>query len=218
MKTENAILAGLGVAIAGFFGYRYYKRKKDEKEAAIEAEKAAKAAQAAPPPSGGVTTQPVGYSDYQKKVMKLQTILGVAVDGNPKDQTNGKVKEWYPNLYKTLGNVSPSNIDQYLAAKRETTSTSSAARVQEIWDAMGSGTPATVRIDTTVTGFYFDSSSNNYKSTGGYFIVLRGTKIYKSKAVKVQGGFIADLPVYGTQTKNAIGTRKVFIGPANLYV
>lgn len=110
MKKENAILAGLGIAIAGFFGYRYYKKKQQQKKTAV-----------AEPEDQfiefDVNFTKGGYTPYQKKVMDLQAWLGVAVDGIAGPQTNGALQKKLPNTFSNLGPVSNSNIDKYIALK-----------------------------------------------------------------------------------------------------
>ena len=57
-------------------------------------------------------------SAYGIKVMALQKKVGITgcdADGLVGDITNGAVKNAYPVLFSKLGNVSPNNIDFYLA-------------------------------------------------------------------------------------------------------
>lgn len=221
MKKDNAILIGVGVAIAGFFGYRYYQRKRDEKAAKEKEAEEAKKSETTPPPSGGVSTQPVGFTPYQKKVMALQSKLGIAVDGNPGkgegSQTNMTVKSWFPTLYASLGIVSPANVDQYIAAKKEVINVSTANRLSQVWDAMGSGTPAKFLKDTEVAAYYYDSASKQYKPTGGYFNVKIGTSIYKSTSILLSRGIVSTLPVF-TKSGQSAGNKLVYIKPESVYV
>lgn len=207
MKQENAIILGIGAVAAGIFGYMYYKKKQDEK-AALTPDKPKT-------PTDGVNVQSTGLTDFQKKVMSLQTKLGIASDGSAGPQTNGTVKNWFPTLYAKLGNVSPSNVDQYLAAKREDLSLTQ--RLELVWNAMGSGTPAIVLKDISVPAYYYDSASKLYKPTGGYFKVLQGTKLYKSTSTKTSLGLIAELSVYD-QRRNSLGKRAVLIKSTEVYV
>lgn len=212
MKNNNAIIIGAGIAVAGFFGYKYWKKKQDEKK---EAEKPKKEPVSE---GGGVTSnQPSGYSEYQKKVMKLQSIVGAAIDGNAGPQTNKLVAAFFPISFAKLGNVSVSNIDAYLAlnGKREA---NVADRIDQIWNAMGSGTPATLRTDTQVSAYYYDNSRGQYLPTGGIFVAKQGTKLYKSTTVKTSIGFIVTVPVYFTNTNTVAGSRMILIKPDNLFV
>jgi hypothetical protein len=60
-------------------------------------------------------------SAYGLKVMSLQRINGITgcdVDGFAGPKTNGIIKIKHSTLFSRLGNVSPSNIDEYLEASR----------------------------------------------------------------------------------------------------
>ena len=166
---------------------------------------------------GGGTSDKPTYSAYQLKVMKLQGVIGAAIDGIVGDQTNRMTKEYFPNSFAKLGDVTPSNIDAYIALgdKRETAYGSS--RIDEIWNAMGSGTPAVVRVGAKFAAYYFDSSRNTYLPTGGTFEVKGQTKLYKSTSVKVGSGLIADVQVYNT-AGSSLGLRKMLIPTASIYV
>lgn len=214
MKKDNAILIGVGVAVAGFFGYRYWKKKQDEKALEEEKEKE-KQAETPPPPSGGVTTQPVGYTPYQKKVMTLQQKLGIAVDGSAGPQTNGKVKEYYPSLFAQLGNVSPSNVDKYIAAKKEDKTT--ANTLQALWNAMKAKGSAKFIKDAQVAAYYYDSAKQSYIPTGGYFNVKQGETVYFSGATLTGAGIVRVLPTY-FNSGNPAGNKLVMIKPEMIYV
>lgn len=218
MKQDNAILIGVGVAVAGFFGYRYWKKKQDEKALEEEKEKQ-KQAETPPPPSGGVTTQPVGYTPYQKKVIALQQKLGIAVDGNPGvgegSQTNKTVKSWFPTLYLKLGIVTPNNVDQYIAAKKEDKTT--ANTLQALWNAMKAKGYAKFIKDAGVAAYYYDSAKKSYIPTGGYFNVKQGETVYFSGAILTGAGIARVLPTYTSSGNNA-GNKLVMIKPEMIYV
>ena len=112
MKQENAILIGAGVVIAGFFGYRYFKKKQDEKKALAEktAEKATDNPDIITPYPGPYT----GPSNYKKLVMDIQSILGVAIDGDPGQQTNGALQKKAPLTFAKIGPVSQANALFYV--------------------------------------------------------------------------------------------------------
>ena len=187
-KTKNNLVVGGAFAVvAGYFGYRYFKKKSDAKKAAA-AEAAAKAAAktSASGTTGGQTTGGgtgyAGPTPYQKKVMTLQTRLGISVDGDPGftslSQTNLTVASWFPVTYAKLGNVSPSNIDSYLAlgTKKET----GINRASEILTALNAGKTAIIRLGGDAGAMYFDTSSNSYKATGGVLTILPGTQFTKA--------------------------------------
>jgi len=206
MKQDNAILIGVGVAV--FFGYRYIQRKRQEKLTAEENIKDV----VTPPPSGGVTSQPVGFTPYQKKVMTLQQKLGIAVDGSAGPQTNGKVKEFYPSLFAKLGNVSPSNVDKYIAAQKE-----NPQQLSNLWAAMKAKTYAKFIKDAQVAAYYYDSAKQSYIPTGGFFTVKQGETVYFSGATLTGAGIVRVLPTYFT-SGNPAGNKLVMIKPEMIYV
>lgn len=208
MKQDNAILIGVGVAVAGFFGYRYIQRKRQEKLTAEENIKDV----VTPPPSGGVTSQPVGFTPYQKKVMTLQQKLGIAVDGSAGPQTNGKVKEWFTSLYAQLGNVSPTNVDKYIAAQKE-----NPQQTSDLWNAMRTKGFAKFIKDTQVAAYYYDSAKKSYIPTGGFFTVKQGETVYFSGATLTGAGIVRVLPTY-LKSGNPAGNKLVMIKPEMIYV
>jgi len=210
MKKDNAILIGVGVAVAGFFGYRYWKKKQDEKEKKKKAEEQATAEKTAP--EGGVSTQAPGFTDYQKKVMTLQQKLGIAVDGSAGPQTNGKVKEWFPSLYAKLGIVSPTNVDKYIAAQKE-----NPQQTSNLWNAMRTKGFAKFIKDTQVAAYYYDSAKQSYIPTGGFFTVKQGETVYFSGATLTGAGIVRVLPTY-LNSGNPAGNKLVMIKPEMIYV
>lgn len=208
MKKDNAILIGVGVAVAGFFGYRYIQRKRQEKLTAEENIKDV----VTPPPSGGVTSQAPGFTPYQKKVMTLQQKLGIAVDGSAGPQTNGKVKEWFPSLYAQLGIVSPTNVDKYIAAQKE-----NPQQTSNLWNAMRTKGFAKFIKDTQVAAYYYDSAKQSYIPTGGFFTVKQGETVYFSGATLTGAGIVRVLPTY-LNSGNPAGNKLVMIKPEMIYV
>jgi len=106
MKTNNAILIGAALAVAGYFAYRYFrkKQKQNNEKKDVETE-----------PNKDNQNNRTGYSEYQKKVMEIQSILGVMIDGIAGPQTNGALNKKAPVAYKTYGVITAKNIDFYLA-------------------------------------------------------------------------------------------------------
>ncbi len=91
-KNEKNILTGVAVAAAGFLAYTLYKRKKQQAQTDKEnKDKVIRIEQ------GNTTTgypgPTTGPTEYQKKVMEIQSWLGVAVDGIPGPQTNGALSK-----------------------------------------------------------------------------------------------------------------------------
>lgn len=195
MKQKNIIIGAAIVGVAGYFGYRAIKKARDKKR--LETEAAARARAEAEKTGGGTTgggttgggTTYQGPTPYQQKVMSLQTRLGIGVDGfttivggNPSDsQTNKTVKMWFPVTYAKLGNVSPNNIDAYLAlgTRREST----IDRAAQIWTSLTSGKTATIRVGGDALAMFLDASSNSYKATGGSLTILPGTTFKSSDVI-----------------------------------
>lgn len=183
MKQKNIIIGAAIVGVAGYFGYKAIKKARDKKR--LEAEAAAKAKAEAEKKASGTTgggttgggTTYQGPSPYQQKVMSLQTRLGIGVDGDPgytaNSQTNKAVASWFPLTYARLGNVSPSNIDAYLAlgTRRESTIN----RAAQIWASVSNGATATIRLGGDAFAIYKDASSNSFKTTGGVLTIMPGT-------------------------------------------
>lgn len=151
-------------------------------------------------------------SEYITKVKALQSALNVTpVSGWAGPLTNAAVQKAYPTLAKKLGAVSESNIDEYLKAKPETPPKVN-DRVQQIWDAMGDGTPAVLRVGGRYNAYYYDKAGKAWRPTDGSFDVPANTKIYKSKSVLMTTGIISTVTVKGGAVKN------IFFTPNNLYV
>lgn len=221
--TQEYIIGGV-VLVAAVGGYYLYRGAKKKKEAAAEAEAERKRLEAeqAEVVKKNVKTTPT-YSPYQLQVIALQTRLGVGTDGNPgttaNSQTNKKVAEFFPTLYKQYGNVSPANVNIYITAKREEAKQTgnTGGRTNEIWAAMGGGKPAVLRKDGFFTALYYDSSKKVYLPTGGGFTVKAGAKFYKSTSKLTQNGLIAQANGYDKSGK--LYTNKLMlITPENLYV
>lgn len=191
MKQKNIIIGAAIVGVAGYFGYRAIKKARDKKR--LEAEAAAKAKAEAEKKASGTTgggttgggTTYQGPTPYQQKVMSLQTRLGIGVDGDPgytaNSQTNKAVASWFPVTYARLGNVSPSNIDAYLAlgTRRESTIN----RAAQIWTSVSNGATGTIRVGGDAFAIYKDASSNSYKTTGGVLTILPGTTFRASDVI-----------------------------------
>lgn len=121
---------------AGGIGYLIYTKFKDGKAKDIAEESTETTA--LPVPSKTTSTTPA-LSDYKKKVMELQGLLKVGIDGAAGSQTNGALenlwssegksvnsdtakKTGYPNLKKNgKGVVSASNVNYYIAAIKNKT-------------------------------------------------------------------------------------------------
>jgi len=113
MKKDTAILYGIGAAVLGFGIYRYIQRRKDAKKA--EAEKLLSSATASPDKVTPYPNAATGPNHYQRKVMEIQAILGVAVDGIAGPQTNGALAKKAPATFAKYGPISLSNVDFYNA-------------------------------------------------------------------------------------------------------
>jgi hypothetical protein len=103
-KKDNKIIFWiLGIGTIGYGVYQWYKNRSVET------------------PSTPVYTPPDKdingrqYTTYEKRVMALQQLLGVKIDGIAGNQTNGELNEFYKgNL--SFGNISESNIEKYITA------------------------------------------------------------------------------------------------------
>lgn len=221
MKNQNKIIIAAAIGGAGFLVYKNWDKisklfgKKDETETPP------------PPPVSNeiIKEKPKEkvYSEYEQKVMKLQSNIGAGIDGNAgkseNSQTNKLTKEFFPNTYAKLGRVTPSNIDAYVAlgTKREVvdkTPDTLKTRLNALWAAWTGAKKAQIIRDGNARAVYYDSVAKTYPSTGTYFVVKQGTILDKSKSVKLNNGFIAtDVQVYGAGTGKSFGVRKVMIDP-----
>lgn len=113
MNKDNAILLGIGAALAGFGIYRFIKRRQTEKKAAAEKELAK--ATTSPDKVTAFPNISTGPNAMQRKIMEIQAFLGVAVDGVAGVQTNGALARRAPATYAKFGAIKPSNVDFYNA-------------------------------------------------------------------------------------------------------
>lgn len=113
MKKDNAIILGIGAALAGFGIYRYMQRKKAEKKA--DAEKQLAKATASPDKITSFPNVATGPNAIQRKIMEIQAFLGVAVDGIAGPQTNGALARRAPATFAKYGAITASNVDFYNA-------------------------------------------------------------------------------------------------------
>ena len=113
MKKDNAIILGIGAALAGFGIYRYMQRKKAEKKA--DAEKQLAKATASPDKITAFPNVATGPNAIQRKIMEIQAFLGVAVDGIAGPQTNGALARRAPATFAKYGAITASNVDFYNA-------------------------------------------------------------------------------------------------------
>lgn len=108
-KNEKAIIYGAGAVLVGFGLYRYFQRKQAEKKAVDETKKTFD------PTTFGYPSPHTGPTPFQRKVMDIQSFLGVAVDGIPGPQTNGAWARRAPATFAKYGPIVPANIDFYNA-------------------------------------------------------------------------------------------------------
>lgn len=179
MNQKNLLIIA-GGAVGAMVIYRVIQRKRQAKRAAEAAKAEAEKKQLPPAPKPAPGS--MGPTDYQKKVMRLQSNVGAAIDGAPGPQTNRLVQEFFPITFQKLGNVSAANIDQYLAlgTRRESAGPN---RGTAVWNAMSASRPAVIRKDLTGPNHYYDESAKTYKPTGGQFTIPSGTRIYRSNVV-----------------------------------
>jgi hypothetical protein len=112
-KEEKSILIGVGAVLAGFGVYRYFDKKRQSKKA----ETAATDSTNATNNPNNTTAYPgpyTGPNTYQQKVMDIQSILGVAIDGDPGAQTNGALSKKVPLTFAKYGVITQANVTFYL--------------------------------------------------------------------------------------------------------
>lgn len=107
-KNEKAIIYG-AVGLSVVAAYIYWKRKQAEKKATAETKKTFD------PTTFGYPGPNTGPTPFQRKVMDIQSFLGVAVDGVPGPQTNGAWARRAPATFAKYGPIAPANIDFYNA-------------------------------------------------------------------------------------------------------
>jgi hypothetical protein len=112
------------------------------------------------------------YSDYDKAVMTLQTLLGVGVDAIVGPQTTAQLKEFYlGNL--SYGDISPLNVEKYISeVKNKTTPYNQKMKAEAMADANANSEKKVVSIISA----YNDSKTqvinlNQEKSVNGLFQV-----------------------------------------------
>jgi hypothetical protein len=121
------------------------------------------------PNGGGGFVDPCGgraknTSAFGLKVMALQEkagITGCDKDGIVGPQTNAAVKAKFPALYASLGNVTASNIDNYLAGRGNSVELSKNYR-QSVLQAVESGKAV------AISGDIIPNSGNQSPSVGVY--------------------------------------------------
>jgi uncharacterized surface anchored protein len=226
MKNTKRLITAAAIGGAGYLIYKNWDKisnmfKKKEEEKPEETGGGSGTG------SGGGTSGEKTYTDYEKKVMKLQGIVGAGIDGNAgrteNSNTNKSVKAFFPNSYAKLGIVTTANIDAYLALgdKREIADTTLAdikKRGDAIWAAMSSTKNGVIIRDGKARAVRYDSITNTYPNTGAIFIVKQGGVIKKANAVKLTDGFIVyDFYVYNLDGSNH-GVRQVKIDPREINV
>jgi hypothetical protein len=216
MKNQNKIIIAAAVGGAGYLIYKNWDKisnlfKKKEEVKPVETKEVV------------VKDKEKTYTEYQKKVMKLQSNVGASIDGDAGSQTNKLTQAFFPNTFAKLGIVSPANIDAYLAlgTKREivdTTLENIKARGRAIWNAMSSGKKATIIRDGNVRAVYYDGVNKTYPTTGATFVLKQGGVLDKSKSVLLTDGFIVtEQFVYKSNGGNE-GVRRIKVDPRILNV
>lgn len=107
-----AIRAAVVLSAAGVY---YYTKKRRAEKAQAEQEAELERAKAQQPVQQKNVKTSVVLTPYQRKVIDLQTFLGVAVDGKAGPQTNMALQKRAPLAYKTYGAIAPTNVDYYKA-------------------------------------------------------------------------------------------------------
>jgi hypothetical protein len=224
MKNTKRLIAAAAIGGAGYLIYKNWDKisnmfKKKE-------EKPEETGGGSGTGSGGGTSGEKTYTDYEKKVMKLQGIVGAGIDGNAgrteNSNTNKSVKAFFPNSYAKLGIVTSANIDAYLALgdKREIADTTLAdikKRGDAVWAAM-SGKDGVLFRDGNVREVRYDGVSKTYITTNNVYKAKSGLVIKKANAVLLTDGFIVyDAYMYKLDGSNA-GPKKVKIDPREITV
>lgn len=155
---------GLGLAIAaiGFLLWKKFGKKSEAVETPpVEAAKASVQ-----------TPTDTGKTEYELKVMKLQGILKVAIDGIAGPQTNTALKAAMPENYANWGAVSATNVDKYLAAfGTQVQNQTDAQKVQAIIAAQG---VLQMAKDYTAKELIYDYAEKRYVYTGKTLLFKSG--------------------------------------------
>lgn len=223
MKNQNKIIIAAAIGGAGFLIYKNWDKisklfgKKEETET--------------PPPVSNeiIKEKPKEkvYSAYEEKVMKLQSNIGAAIDGNAGksegSQTNRLTKEFFPNTYARLGAVSPSNIDAYVAlgTKREIVDTSekdNVARSLMIEKAWVGNKKAVIGKRKAHAALVKDNLTNTFQPTSTMLYVNANTILDKSKTIRLSSGYFAtDVPAFYSNGNPAVPpVRKVRVSPFDI--
>ena len=108
MKKDNTILWIIGLGGLAYAAYKMFLNKQRKKE------------------NTGIKVPDVNpktgekYSDYDKAVMTLQTLLAAKVDAIIGPQTTSLLKELYLGTLK-YGDISPLNVEKYIAEVKDKT-------------------------------------------------------------------------------------------------
>jgi hypothetical protein len=227
MKNSTKLIIAAAIGGTGFLVYKNWDKisnmfkKKEEEKPSPEDEIVNNT-----PPKQNVEKT---YTEYQKKVMKLQGIVGAGVDGDAgrseNSNTNKSVKAYFPNSYAKLGIVSPSNIDAYLAlgSKKEVADTSrgtNIARALMVEKAWVGNKKAVIGARKGHKAVKKDNLTNTYNETGITLYVNANTILDKAKTTRVSSGyFITDVPAFYENGNPAVPpVRKVKISPFDIDV
>lgn len=195
MKKERiiVIISGALLAVAAMIGIKKYRDKKSEKDTSEEKEDSEVSSEIQEQNQnkgggggGGTTnTAPVGmtwnaacnryngstaFAIRVKQVQKEIGITGCDVDGLVGNQTNKALKDKYPNTFIVYGNLSESNIEQYLGGKFEKgyESQKSGANFMSNWvsNLLNKGIAISNRDDIPVYIVTWDAANQKFVKTG----------------------------------------------------
>lgn len=192
MKKSAKIGLAIGVGVLGYLLVTNWSKIVSKFKGGASDDGADTSAASTEPGSDG------GPSEYETLVEKLQSALGVAIDGIPGKQTNGKLEEYYsvseeafnaekafasgyPNLKKWgKGVVSPENVKWYIwhLANKTTPKqlTPLRRRLEAIKANVAAGKVGFFIQDIQLPLAYADSISQAMKLTGGYATIKAGQK------------------------------------------
>lgn len=252
MKKETiiVIISGALLAVAAMIGIKRYRDNKateggdnEEAETTETKEDNGSTTNKGGGSGGGTNTAPVGMSwnaacgryygttAFAIKVRQVQKEIGITgcdVDGLVGNQTNNALKTKYPKTFSVYGNLTESNIEQYLDGKFEKSQAQKEgnATMMSNWvsNLVNKGSATSNRDDITVYIMNWDTAKQAFVPTGGSNTMMKDVRIpsdtYQSYVLgkdigQFAGAHYAVFKLKASQLKNATGGDRfgaIYIG------
>lgn len=198
-STRNKIILGAAVGVAGLVIWKWKDIQEWAKEKFGTGNGTGGGTDTGEGKGGSTSGDKTGYTQYQLKVMELQELLKVGVDGNPQKQTNGQLDymwanygkpldadkaflEGYPELKKNgKGVVSEANVQYYIDTLKAVNSPR-----QLFWKLSGAGQSAYDKGKQKGDEIYLKGAAGNCKVN---FIGGNGSQ--ESRYFKTNTGYSA---------------------------